>query len=225
MDNVISEVHGIRMVVGLGNPGRRYARTRHNIGFMVVDELAGRLGARAWHSDRLADTVDVTVDDHALLLVKPMTFMNLSGQAVRASSDRLKVSPPDILVVSDDLDLPYGRIRLRPAGSTGGHNGLRSVAADLDTQAFPRLRIGIGRPEVGDPIDWVLAPFSSGEAVDLPVVVNRACDIVICAIVSGLRAAMDQYNGRGGVRELEPATKDKTPEGDPKRLSTEVDLG
>jgi peptidyl-tRNA hydrolase, PTH1 family len=190
----------IGLVVGLGNPGRRYASTRHNIGFMVLDALARRIKASAWREERQAVTASATTDAATVTLLKPLTFMNLSGQAVRAAATRLHVPHSSILVVGDDLDLPFGRIRLRPDGSTGGHNGLRSIAAELDTQSFPRLRIGIGRPVEGDPIDWVLAPFTSDERADLPLVIDAATEIVLTSIREGVLFSMNQFNGRGDVR-------------------------
>ncbi|MDB5075983.1 MAG: peptidyl-tRNA hydrolase [Chloroflexi bacterium] len=190
----------IKLIVGLGNPGRRYVHTRHNIGFMVLDDLHKRLKGSPWREDRLAATATVVVDGQEIVLVKPLTFMNLSGQAVKSIAARLRISPASILVVSDDLDLPFGRQRLRPDGSTGGHNGLRSIAAELGTGEYPRLRIGIGRPVQGDPIEWVLAPFDAGEAADLALVCDFACRIIQTAIETGVRIAMNEFNGRGDIR-------------------------
>ena len=189
----------IKLIVGLGNPGRRYARTRHNIGFMVVDELARRLGGRSWRDERLASVTGAQLGPSELVLIKPQTFMNLSGHAVTAYASRAKAKPAGILVVSDDLDLPFGRLRMRPGGSTGGHNGLRSIAAELETQNFARLRVGIGRPEEGDPIEFVLAPFGPAEASDLPKLCDVACDMIVAAVESSLLVAMNRFNGRASV--------------------------
>lgn len=189
----------IRLIVGLGNPGKRYAGTRHNLGFLVLDAVAERLKAGRWREDRLADYTEVHVADTAIVLLKPMTFMNLSGHAVKAFCSRLKIAPQSLLVISDDLDLPFGRLRLRPGGSTGGHNGLKTVAAELETQSFPRLRIGIGRPAEGEPIEYVLSPFLTSEQADLPLIRARAADMVLAAIEAGLHTAMNQFNGKGDV--------------------------
>ncbi len=193
-----------KLIVGLGNPGKRYARTRHNVGFMVVDELARRLGSRGWREERLASTSEASFGAILLYIVKPQTFMNLSGQAVIRCASRIGAKPEHILVVSDDLDLPFGRLRLRPGGSTGGHNGLRSVAAELQTEGFPRLRVGIGRPDEGDPIDYVLAPFSSSEVTELPRLCAAAVDMITVAVEAGLLVAMNRFNGLGNA--LAPAT-------------------
>jgi PTH1 family peptidyl-tRNA hydrolase len=189
----------IKLIVGLGNPGRRYAKTRHNVGFMVVDELARRSGSRGWREERLASVSEAVLGSDTLVLVKPQTFMNLSGHAVVAYSTRTRAEPESILVVGDDLDLPFGRLRLRPGGSAGGHNGLRSIAAELQTDGFARLRVGIGRPDDGDAIDYVLAPFSSEEFVHLPTIVETACEMATAAVESGLLVAMNQFNGRANV--------------------------
>jgi PTH1 family peptidyl-tRNA hydrolase len=192
----------IKLIVGLGNPGRRYAKTRHNVGFMVVDELVHRLGSRGWREERLASVCDVVLGTTALLLLKPQTFMNRSGHAVIAYASRAKSVPESILVVADDLDLPFGRLRLRPGGSAGGHNGLRSIAAELQTETFARLRVGIGRPVEGEPIDYVLAQFNPAESVNLPAIVGAAYEMACAAVESGLLVAMNQFNGRSNAREL-----------------------
>ena len=203
----------IKLLAGLGNPGRRYARTRHNAGFMVLDELARRLGSRSWREERLASVADVVIGGQKILLVKPQTFMNLSGQAVKACASRAGVTPEGILVVVDDLDLPFGRLRLRPGGSAGGHNGLRSIASEMLTNDFARLRVGIGRPDEGDPIDYVLASFTAAEMDDLPAIVSAACEMAVYAIDSGLLMAMNLYNGRGNV--LDPPSVRKAGAGSP----------
>ena len=189
------------LVVGLGNPGRKYEPTRHNIGFMVVDALAARLGATAWRDEQRAAVARVRVDDHTLVLAKPQTFMNESGQSVRSLAAYYKIVPAQILVVADDLDLPFGRLRLRPHGSPGGHNGLRSIINQLGTQEFPRLRMGIGRPARGEPIDYVLSPFEPAERADLPHLCQIAGDTILQAVREGLLPAMNALNGRADVRD------------------------
>jgi PTH1 family peptidyl-tRNA hydrolase len=188
------------LLVGLGNPGRRYEHTRHNIGFMVLDYLAKRAGAPRWKEEHHAAVCRVTIAGQQLTLAKPLTFMNESGQAVRALSAWQKVPPERILVVSDDLDLPFGRMRLRRSGSSGGHNGLRSISAELGSDAYARLRIGIGRPSAGDPIDWVLSPFDPAEAKDVELICAVAEEMIVHALREGVRSAMNLYNGQGDVR-------------------------
>lgn len=192
------------LIVGLGNPGRRYAHTRHNIGFMVVDVLAHRLQAGPWREEQRASVSRARLGDDIVLLAKPQTFMNNSGQAVRALMAYYRIAPADVLVINDDLDLPFGRLRLRPQGTPGGHNGLRSISAEIGTEDFPRLRIGIGRPAQGDPIDWVLTPFDDQEARDLDYVCQVAADVVLQALRDGLVVAMNALNGRRDVRDPVP---------------------
>ena len=183
----------IRLVVGLGNPGREYADTRHNIGFRVVDELARRWKMR--FTKREANALVALSSPPGLhpMLAKPQTFMNLSGDAVRGLSRIYGYRPDQILVIYDELDLPFGRIRLRPGGSAGGHRGVRSIIEKLGTDAFPRLRIGIGRP-TGDTVRYVLEPFTREEEAELPRIIERAADAAECAIEHGLAVAMNRYN-------------------------------
>ncbi len=179
-----------RLVVGLGNPGREYADTRHNVGFLLVDRLANRDRAdwrreRRWQADvARAGTVH---------LCKPLTYMNLSGQSVRAAADFYKIAPGEILIVLDDFALPLGKLRLRPGGSSGGHNGLKSVIEHLGTQEVPRLRIGIGGAD-GSTVDHVLGRFALAEREPLEQSLARAVDAVDFAQTRGLEAAMNNYN-------------------------------
>lgn len=191
----------LKLIVGLGNPGRRYERTRHNIGFMAIDALAARLGAAPWRNEHRAAVARARHGEHQLLLAKPETFMNESGAAVRSLCAYHRIDAREILVISDDLDLPFGRVRLRAGGTAGGHNGLRSIIAELGAQEFPRLRMGIGRPQVGEAIDWVLAPFEASESADLPFICGAAVEIVLQALSEGVLAAMNTWNGRRDVRE------------------------
>jgi len=200
----VPEGTSIRLVVGLGNPGRRYERTRHNVGFLVVDRLAELFAAPAWREEHRALATRIVVDNQPLLLAKPQTFMNNSGQAVRALLRWHSIAPDALLVVSDDLDLPFGRMRLRPGGSPGGHKGLRSVAAEIGAQDFARLRIGIGRPTEGDPLEWVLTMFGPQELQDLAYIVGVAGDAVLKVVRDGLLASMNAFNGRADVRSPAP---------------------
>jgi peptidyl-tRNA hydrolase, PTH1 family len=182
------------LVAGLGNPGREYAATRHNVGFMVCDELARRHDGkvRAKFSGELAE---VRIDGHKVALLKPLTYMNESGRSVAAAARFFKVEPEALLVVHDEADLELGRLQARLGGGLAGHNGLRSVAGQLGTPEFARLRIGVGRPERGDPrpvADFVLSPFTAETDVD--GLVARAADAVETIVRDGLDEAQKRFN-------------------------------
>ena len=181
------------LVVGLGNPGREYERSRHNLGFLVVDELARRHGGRVTDRAARSLTGKIRLDDRELVLAKPQTMMNLSGLAVKALRAKYGVPLDRMLVVHDDLDLPYGRLRIRSAGSSAGNHGLDSVIAALGTKDFGRVRVGIGRPP-GDGVDYVLSPFTEAERTQLSDVVRRAADGVEVLIREGLDGAMTDFN-------------------------------
>jgi PTH1 family peptidyl-tRNA hydrolase len=185
------------LIVGLGNPGREYARNRHNVGFQCLDHLARVHGIEFRRHRFKAALGEGRIGGHRLLLAKPLTFMNESGLAVGSISRWYKISPERILVIHDDLDLPLGKIRLRPNGSGGGHKGINSIIAELGTRDFARLRIGIGRPERGDPIDYVLGDFGR----DQEPVVATTCELVECIVLSfleeGIERAMNAYNNGG----------------------------
>ena len=184
------------LVVGLGNPGAQYAKTRHNVGFQVVERLASRLGAEfARHPGRTLVARGV-VADVAVILAKPQTFMNLSGFSVAALIHWYHLNAyKDLLVIYDDLDLLPGMIRLRPRGGAGGHKGVRSVIEQLGTQDFCRLRVGIGKPEFGDAHRYVLQEFTAEEWSLLDVALERAADAVECFAEEGIVTAMNQFNG------------------------------
>jgi peptidyl-tRNA hydrolase, PTH1 family len=182
------------LVAGLGNPGREYAHHRHNVGWLVVDELARRHGAsfRGKFSGQLAET---RIDDRRVALLKPETYMNESGRSVGAAARFFKAAPEALLVVHDEGDFDLGRIQARSGGGLAGHNGLRSVAQHLGTQDFLRLRIGVGRPERGDPrplADYVLSDFEPHD--DAEAIVARAADAVETVVRDGLEAAQSRYN-------------------------------
>lgn len=184
------------LVVGLGNPGREYAATRHNVGFMVADELARRLGG-SWRAKFSGDLAEVRLDGLRLALLKPQTFMNESGRSVGAAARFFKVEPDDLLVVHDEVDLEPGRLQARLGGGLAGHNGLRSVAQHLGTPEFGRLRIGVGRPKRGDPrpvADFVLSDFSP--ELDVDSLVGRAADAVETVATEGLEEAQNRFNER-----------------------------
>jgi PTH1 family peptidyl-tRNA hydrolase len=182
------------LVAGLGNPGREYERTRHNVGWLVVDELARRHGGsfRSKFSGRLAET---RVDDLRLALLKPETYMNESGRSLGAAARFFKVDPAELLVVHDDVDLEPGRLQARLGGGLAGHNGLRSISQALGSQDFLRLRIGVGRPGRGDRrgvADYVLAPFDADE--DVHEIVSRSADAVELLAREGLDQTQARYN-------------------------------
>ena len=192
----------MKLVVGLGNPERSYIGTRHTVGFEVIDQLAARLGwTRPGDFDRLAKTkfdglaFDGIVGNEKLVLLKPLTYMNLSGKAVQAAMAFYQLAPQDIMVVLDDLALPVGRLRLRGAGSSGGHNGLRDIERALGTNQYPRLRIGIdpAPPRVAGR-DYVLGKFTPEQRVLLEPALGRACGAITTWIDNGIEAAMNQFN-------------------------------
>jgi peptidyl-tRNA hydrolase, PTH1 family len=182
------------LVVGLGNPGREYAGHRHNVGWMVVDELARRHGA-SWKGKFSGQLAELRLDGHRVGLLKPETFMNESGRSVGAAARFFKLEPDAILVVHDDMDLEPGRLQVRSGGGLAGHNGLRSIAAHLKTPDFLRLRVGVGRPGRGDPrkgADYVLSNFTADE--DAETLVVRAADTVEKLDAEGLERAQAQFN-------------------------------
>jgi peptidyl-tRNA hydrolase, PTH1 family len=182
------------LVVGLGNPGREYARNRHNVGWMVVDELARRHAA-SWKGKFSGQLAEVRLDGHRVGLLKPETFMNDSGRSVGAAARFFKLEPDAILVVHDEIDLEPGRLQVRMGGGLAGHNGLRSVAAHLRSPEFLRLRVGVGRPGRGDPrrpADYVLSNFTAEE--DAGNIVARAADAVEKLDAEGLERAQAQFN-------------------------------
>ena len=182
------------LVAGLGNPGREYERTRHNLGWLVLDELARRHGG-SWRSKFSGSFADVRLGDLRLGLLKPETYMNESGRAVGEAARFYKVEPKGLLVVHDDVDLEPGRLQARAGGGLAGHNGLRSLAQHLGSQEFERLRIGVGRPGRGDPrsvSDWVLSGFAPED--DLEALVAKSADAVETIAAEGLEAAQAHFN-------------------------------
>jgi len=184
------------LVVGLGNPGREYARNRHNVGYLVADELARRHGG-TWRSKFSGQLAEIRLDGHKVALLKPETYMNESGRAVSAAARFYKLEPGEVLVIHDEGDFDLGRLELKVGGGLGGHNGLRSIAQHLKTQDFLRLRIGVGRPERGDrrPLaDYVLSNFEPHD--DAETLVNRAADAVEQLDADGLERAQAAVNRR-----------------------------
>lgn len=188
----------MRLVVGLGNPGPTYARTRHNVGWLVVDEVARRWGA-TWRKDKDAEVAEVRVGPapgERVLLVKPLTFMNTSGKAVGPLYTFYKLEPDALLAVQDDLDSPFGLLKFRLGGRHGGQNGVRDLIRVLGTEAFPRLKVGISRPPPGwDPADWVLSRWRGEEAATLAGLVRLGADAVEVWATRGLAEAQGRFNG------------------------------
>ena len=192
------------LIVGLGNPGRDYARTRHNAGFLLLDTLAAAWRVE-WAARRKFNARVARADrgDRRIFLCEPETYMNASGEAVSALMKFYKVSPPQLLVAVDDADLPLGTLRLRPDGSSGGHHGLESVERHLGTRAYARLRIGIGRraADQREITDWVLAAFRKEEAPLLENVLQTGCEQIECWLSAGVREAMNRFNGTVAIDE------------------------
>ena len=181
----------IRLVAGLGNPGPEYVATRHNIGFMVVDQFAAQFGS-TWERSGKWDALSTKCG--AVLLIKPLSFMNRSGYPVFAVAQFYKIEPQQILVVLDDFALPLGRIRLRAQGGSGGHNGLDSIIAQFGTEEIPRLRIGIGAAPREESVDYVLSRFFDEEKPIVRATIDRAVEALKCAIDNGLVSAMNTFN-------------------------------
>jgi len=184
------------LLIGLGNPGREYRDNRHNVGFMFIDQLIVRLNARGMKVQSKAIVTTATYEDRKLILAKPQTYMNLSGQSIQGLVHFYKLPVENMLVAYDELDLPFGTIRLRPGGGAGGQKGFASAIESLGTKDVVRLRIGIGRPPGRmDPAAYVLQNFSRDEMKVLPEIVDRAADAALTFVVDGLNKAMNKYNG------------------------------
>ena len=184
------------LLIGLGNPGREYRDSRHNVGFMLIDRVAVRLNARGMKVQSKAIVMTAMYEDRKLILAKPQTYMNLSGQSVQGLIHFYKLPLTNVLIAHDDLDIPFGTIRIRPGGGPGGQRGMASTIEQLGTQDFPRLRIGIGRPPGRmDPAAYVLQGFSRDEMKILSEILDRAADAALEFVAAGLDKAMNKYNG------------------------------
>ena len=184
------------LLIGLGNPGREYRDTRHNVGFMLIDRLIVRLNARGMKVQSKAIVTNATYEDRKLILAKPQTYMNLSGQSAQGLLHFYKLPVENMLIAHDDLDISFGTIRIRPKGGPGGQGGMASTISQLGTKDFPRLRIGIGRPPGRmDPAAYVLQDFSREEMKILSEIIDRAADAALEFAKNGVNAAMNKYNG------------------------------
>jgi len=198
------------LIIGLGNPGKDYEQTRHNVGFRVVEELARRYGLSFGKTERKAQSASGLIRGKRVILTKPQTYMNLSGEAVRSLVDFYKIEPDHLIVVCDDLDIPLGTVRLRKSGSAGGQNGVKSVIQHLGTQEFSRLRFGIGRPPGKmQARDYVLGVFKGDDAILAAQVVDRAADAVETWLIEGIEIAMTRHNG--SIDDPKPAPKSTPP--------------
>jgi PTH1 family peptidyl-tRNA hydrolase len=197
------------LVVGLGNPGREYEDTRHNVGFRVVDLIAARAGSPAWRSKWGADIVETKIGTQRVLLCKPMEFMNISGQPVVRVASFWKVDPPHTVVVHDELDVPFGRLKLGQRGGHGGNNGVRSILAEWGAADFHRVRVGIGRPAPGrDASGWVLSRFAEADQGEVPAILERAADAASCIVTQGPQVAMNRFNGKAGPAKPSPKSSE-----------------
>ena len=186
----------MKIFVGLGNPGAEYSKTKHNVGFMLADKLSEKIGAENWRNNFNALVAETFFEGEKILIVKPQTFMNLSGEAVGALTNFYKIETENLIVAHDDMDLPVGKIRLRPKGSGGGHHGIESIIQHLGGEKnFPRIRIGIGRP----PQNWtvnnhVLSPFNSEDAEKISATIENLIPAVTCIFREGIDIAMNKFN-------------------------------
>jgi PTH1 family peptidyl-tRNA hydrolase len=185
----------MKIVVGLGNPGSQYVGTRHNVGFVVVEGLAKAPGASRFQTRFHSQVAEVMEGSEKLLLLKPDTFMNLSGRAVRAAIDFYQVPASDLLIVCDDFNLPLGKLRVRKTGTHGGHNGLRDIQAHLGTTDYSRLRIGVGSPGEGQAVNHALGRFKPGERPVIEEALDKALQAVVVWATRGADDCMNQYNG------------------------------
>lgn len=185
----------MKVIVGLGNPGSEYAKTKHNVGFMFIDAMAEKLGVSEWRDKFEAKIAETRIGSEKVLLVKPMTYMNESGQAVGSIMSFYKLLPEDLIVVHDDMDIPAGTIRIRKKGSAGGHNGIKSILAHVGDEHFARVRIGIGRPLTGwTVVNHVLAPFSNEDAPRIDEAIKYLEPAVECIINDDVDMAMNKFN-------------------------------
>jgi peptidyl-tRNA hydrolase, PTH1 family len=185
----------VKIVLGLGNPGKKYSGTRHNVGFLVVDHIAEENHIAVTKRKCHSLVGEWSTDGDKVILAKPQTYMNGSGQAAESFLNEFSLSSDGLVVIHDDLDLPFGSIRIRPTGGPGGHRGVLSILESLGEERFFRVRVGIGRPPPGvDPSNFVLEPFTAREAGELDAVVSRASHAVACLLVEGPRRAMAQFN-------------------------------
>lgn len=199
----VRESGNMYMIAGLGNPGRQYEHTRHNAGFEVIDRLAAQMGVAVEERKHRALCGKGILEGQKVILIKPQTFMNLSGESIRGAVDFYKIPPDRLIVVYDDISLPPGQLRIRRKGSAGGHNGIKNIIAQLNTQEFPRVKIGVGaKPDRMDLADYVLSHFSAGEWEMMEGAFEEAAKAVRSMIAEGTDAAMNQFNGKNPNKDI-----------------------
>lgn len=184
----------MHLIVGLGNPGKEYEKTRHNVGFDILDLISDKYNINMNRTKFKGVYGDGKIDDERVILLKPATFMNLSGESVKAVCDFYKIKNENIIVIYDDISLSVGRMRIRKSGSAGGHNGIKNIISNLSSDVFPRVKVGVGAP-IGDLISHVLGRFSNEDRIEVEKVFNAAADAVQCIITKGTCEAMNNFNG------------------------------
>lgn len=215
----------MKVIVGLGNPGREYENTKHNMGFQTIDILAENLGIRVSKLKFRALTGEGRIGTEKIILVKPQTYMNLSGESVREIVQFYKIEPEDLVVIYDDIDLPIGTLRIRPKGSAGTHNGMRSIVGQLGDDQFPRIRIGIGTEKRGDLADFVLSGFRKEEVKTVEDTIRKAADAAVCIVEEDVRTAMDRFNTKKAKKKKEkPEPAENAAAGDPGMPKNEPDV-
>lgn len=196
----------MKLIVGLGNPGLKYRHTRHNLGFQIIDELTGEFKVKLTNKKYCKSafgTGKMSVQEISFALAKPLTFMNNSGQAVKALMKHYKIDPKDLIIICDDLNLDLGKIRIRKNGSSGGHNGLNSIIEEIKTENFIRLRIGIGKPSLRqNPAVYVLNNFTKSEKYVIKEIIPLVCEVVKMMLAEGIETAMNKYNKKGPDNKL-----------------------
>ena len=213
------------LIVGLGNPGAQYEKTRHNMGFRALDLLAKELGCKVDRAKFRGLTGQAVYGGQKLLLLKPQTFMNLSGLAVKELMDYYKISPENVLVIYDDIDIPQGTVRIRPNGSAGTHNGMRSIVAETGTEDFPRIRVGVGQRGLGwNRADWVLSRYQTPEEQEIAdKAYEQAADAVLEYLKNGISSAMNRYNTKKPKKEKPP--KENPPAGEEQSADQRAEEG
>lgn len=184
----------MKLIIGLGNPGKEYEKTRHNTGFMVIDKLADKLGVSIEQNKFKGLYTKLKYKGEDVILLKPQTYMNLSGESVRQVMDFFKIKQEDILVIYDDMDMPVGKLRLRQTGSAGGHNGMKNIILHTGSQNFNRVRVGIGRHPYMKVVDYVLSKFTQDEMIDMEKGIDNASEAVIDYLNNGFSHAMNNFN-------------------------------
>ncbi len=212
--NTVPDIMNTFLIVGLGNIGNEYALTRHNVGFLVLDRLAASKDA-PWATDRLGDIAEFKIKNRSFILLKPSTYMNLSGKSVKYWLEKRKIEIENLFIVVDELSLPFGALRIKGNGSDGGHNGLKSINEVLNTQKYPRLRVGIGNEfQKGKQVDYVLGTWSEEEMADLPTILDACGDAVRAFGMAGMTDAMNKFNKKNILEKPVEKQENQKPKND-----------